>query len=229
VKLFKKGLLICFVGIDGAGKTLHALKLVRLLKMQNHDCKYVYGRWKPVLSYPFLAFLRLIGYSKNIVKESRIYLKRYYGRSKPVSLVWLFFIWIDVTISTFFRVLLPLKRGKIVICDRYVYDVVVDAMADLEDDSLIGKIPFRLILVTTPKPEIVFLMDADESIAFARKKDTPSVDYLRIRRKLYFELATRFSFLVLDSTKPLRTNTKDVVTHLHKFFQCLKVRSEPLI
>jgi thymidylate kinase len=215
----RKGQLICFVGIDGSGKTSNALKLLNRLKMEKRSCKYVYGRWSPVLSYPFLAFLRLVGYSKRVEKGNRTYLERYYSRNKPVSMVWLFFVWIDVTIRTALGVLFPLRRGKIVVCDRYVYDVMVDAMADVHDSSAMWKIPLRFVLATTPKPNVVFFMDVPESRAFARKEDTPNMEYLQVRRRLFRKMAKDFAFVEIDSTKPPNENQETILQTLCPFLE----------
>jgi thymidylate kinase len=46
-------------------------------------------------------------------------------------------------------------------------------------------------------------MDIDERIAFDRKRDVPSLEYLSTRRKLYLQLARYFDFTVIDATKSL--------------------------
>jgi thymidylate kinase len=197
-----KGFLICFSGLDGTGKSVHALKLSHLLKLENYSCKCIHGRWDPSLSYPFLAFLRLIGITRKIKKGNLQYLERSLNRVKPISLLWEFFIVVDETIATFFKVTLPLMSGTTVICDRYVYDVIADAAADLESESSVWKFPLKLAFKTTPTPDISFLMDAPESCAFGRKKDTPSMKYLRIRKRLFLNMTKYFPFTIIDSTQP---------------------------
>jgi dTMP kinase len=44
-----------------------------------------------------------------------------------------------------------------------------------------------------PRPNVAFLIDLDEEIAFHRKSDTPSVDYLRERREVYLRRNRRFT------------------------------------
>ena len=206
-----KGLLICFSGLDGTGKTVHAMKLMRFLRVENHSCKCVHGRWDPSLSYPFLAFLRLMGITRKVQKGNSQYFERSLDRSTPLSLLWQFFVWIDETVATFFKVTLPLKMGMTVICDRYVYDLVVDVAADLESESVMWKIPLKLAFKTTPNPDIAFLMVAPESCAYDRKDDTPNMKYLRIRKHLIQDLAKHFPFIIVDSTLPMPENQESVL------------------
>ena len=53
-----------------------------------------------------------------------------------------------------------------------------------------------------PQPDLTFLLDLDENIAFSRKNDVSSIEYLKERRGLYLDLASRFGFTILDGNKP---------------------------
>ena len=207
-----KGLLVCFTGIDGSGKTSNANKLIENLRKMNLSPVYAYGRWTPVFSYPFLAFFRLLRYSSKVIHRNKIqYSEKHYYENRAIAYTWLVASLVDLIVLNFFRVLVHIWRGKIVVCDRYVYDVLVDQMFDLRDSSLYLRFPSKLLYILMPKPQITFLMDLHEGIAFSRKKDTPTLEYLSIRRKLYLQLAGYFDFIVINAAESLSSIQEKVI------------------
>jgi dTMP kinase len=107
---------------------------------------------------------------------------------------------IDYFQQTFFRVTIPLCRGKTIICDRYIYDIVIDIACDLEYpiEKMTDLLAYSFKYIM--KPDITFLIDIPESIAFNRKDDTPSIAHLLERRKHYKGLANNNKMYVLDGT-----------------------------
>ncbi|RLB05259.1 MAG: hypothetical protein DRG59_09275, partial [Deltaproteobacteria bacterium] len=68
-----KGIIVCFSGIDGTGKTTHATKLVERFKNMAIPCQYAYCIFEPKISYPFMALVYLIkGYRRKDYYKSRI-------------------------------------------------------------------------------------------------------------------------------------------------------------
>jgi dTMP kinase len=63
---------------------------------------------------------------------------------------------------------------EIVIVDRYVYDV----MAGLEGDKQASRFLFALFKLF-PRPSIVFFISVPLEVAYHRKDDIPSIDFLR--------------------------------------------------
>jgi dTMP kinase len=54
-----------------------------------------------------------------------------------------------------------------------------------------------------PPPDLIFLIDLPESIAFQRKDDTPSLYYLKERREIYRWLSREYKMEVIDGTKSM--------------------------
>ena len=54
-----------------------------------------------------------------------------------------------------------------------------------------------------PKPDIAFLIDLPEEIAYQRKNDTPSIGYLKERREIYLNIGNEYEMMILDGTKSL--------------------------
>jgi dTMP kinase len=104
---------------------------------------------------------------------------------------------LDYFLSTVIKIKIPLMRGRNIVCDRYVYDLQADL---LRQHKRTGRILRRLL----PKPDKVFLIDLPEEVAFKRKNDVPSIDYLTQRRGGFLDLAKQYNMTVLDGSKPLK-------------------------
>ena len=202
-----KGFLICFTGIDGTGKTTLSKALVESLKIEGIQGKYVYARLTPFILKPFMlvgnsVFLRGRDISKNYSEYSNTKRKAVEKHSF-LSRVYKQILLFDYLLQIFFKVKLPLIFGKNIVCDRYVYDTVINDIP--RSDNSIGNI--RLLLEkcfhVAPKPDLAFLIDLSEEIAFQRKDDTPSIEYLKERRRVYLNVGEEYNMIILDGSKDL--------------------------
>jgi len=203
----RRGIFICFAGIDGSGKTTLAKLLTKSLNENGFPCKYVYGGFLPVLWKPFMSLGNLLLLrKKNRFKDYRGYVdkKRNLLKRHPLWTK----MYRDITIldcipQLFLKVELPLRHGVNVICDRYFYDTIINMAPNLSygEDEIC-----RIIAKWTslfPKPDQIFLLDVSEKVAYSRKNDIPNIEYLRERRYLYLHMAQSLNAIILDGTKSL--------------------------
>ena len=203
-----KGFLICFTGIDGTGKTTLSKELVELLNKKGVKCKYVYARLNAYILKPFIlvgnsVFLRGRNISENYSEYSNTK-RRAIEKHSFLSSVYQQILLFDYVLQVFFKVKLPLIFGKNIVCDRYVYDTVItDLSVDMNYSrdrvmSLLNK-----LLRFFPEPDIAFLIDVPEEIAYQRKDDTPSIRYLKDRRDMYLDVGKEYGMITLDGSKSL--------------------------
>ena len=203
-----KGFLICFTGMDGTGKTTFSKQLVEILNEKGVKCKYVYGKLKPFILIPFIAlgdwiFLHGRAASENYLEYSntkRTAIKKHSVLSRIYQRILL----LDYVIQIFFKVKCPLVFRKNIICDRYIYDTVItDLSVDMNysKDRILSVLSKLLRLF--PEPDMTFLIDVSEEIAYDRKNDTPSIKYLRERRDTYLNIGKEYGMVILDGTKKL--------------------------
>lgn len=194
--------LACFAGIDGAGKTTQAQKLVSWLREYGIEGKYVWNKYEPWLLYPLMRvgrafFLRGQDMFKDYVSYHKTK-KRVFKKSGMSALFQLLYLG-EYPLHIFFKVKLPLLFGRNVICDRYVYDMVAGLAADFDySDKKTNKI-LRAFLFLLPKPDLVFLIDLPETVAYQRKDDIPSIDFLKQKRRIYLKMAQSWQMNVLDN------------------------------
>jgi thymidylate kinase len=90
-------------------------------------------------------------------------------------------------------------RGTMVLFDRYVYDLLIDALVD--GTSPWHRVRARLFAQIFPRPDIVLILDAPGSLLFARKGEhTP--ERLERLRHAYQQITHTFPCVVyLDATQ----------------------------
>jgi thymidylate kinase len=105
-----------------------------------------------------------------------------------------------------FTVRRPIQGGHAVVCDRYIFDTMVDLHQDLHVpiSRIRGIFGARWI----PQPNCKVLLDLKEETAFGRKTDTASVDYLRNRRTMYLDIAREYGLTVVDAGQPIEAITR---------------------
>lgn len=143
--------------------------------------------------------------AKNSPKNYSAYAgeKRRVIHSQKLVFLWAYIVMLDYGIQLLFKVRLPLLLGKTVVCDRYVYDTLVDFIADFKlSGNKISQLLSIPPLELFAKPDLIFLLDLAESVATERKGDATRgfLEYLAARRHLYLQIAKRFHAIVLDAS-----------------------------
>ena len=211
----KKHKIVNIIGIDGSGKTTLAKGLAGAFSGEGVDCLYIYCQFYAKLLYPF----------KNIVKHSVLrktdefadysnYIKKKVGFSEKhrvlgtiYALLWL----IDYSVQAFLKVNRAVGRNQVLVLDRYIYDVAVNVSitAGWSVETLTHFL--GIMFKVHPKPDIVILNDLTEEIAFSRKNDIQSIDYLRERRERYLWLSKQCQFKIIDATMSVNTILNEVI------------------
>ena len=110
----------------------------------------------------------------------------------------------DYFLQILFKVRLPFMLGKNIVCDRYVYDTAItDLSVDMNLSSSEIQDLIERFFYIAPKPDLAFLIDLPEEIAFQRKDDTPSIEYLKERRDIYLDIGKEYEMEVLDGSRSL--------------------------
>ncbi|MCD6100314.1 MAG: thymidylate kinase [Candidatus Marinimicrobia bacterium] len=210
---------ICFIGIDGSGKTTLAKSVVRALSEED-SFVYVHSLIEARLLKPFMKLGRWVfAKGKSKEKNYREFSKEKRSRFSKHRILfpfYKFFLFLDYTPQVFRKVTLPILRGKKLVSDRYVYDTLINMGLNMNyDASRIAK-SINAFFRFFPRPDITFLIDVPEEVAFSRKDDIPDIEYLRERRHIYLALAEIFHMHILDGTKPLGVLTQEVLEKMRR-------------
>ena len=216
----KKGIFICFAGIDGSGKTTLANALVDAFKNSAIKYKYVYNRYRPVMLKPFLILARSLllpgkDTFKDYTEDSDA--KRKIFKNRILSSIYQSLLLLDYSIQIFIKVAFPLSLGRNIVCDRYVYDTIcTDLAVDLDYSVQETKWILEKCIILFPRPDVTFLVDVPEEIAYTRKNDIPSIDYLKERRKIYLSIAKEHDMIILNGIMQLDDLKSAILAHIRR-------------
>jgi len=206
----KESTFICFTGIDGSGKTTHAISIVSFLIQKYVKCKYVWTRWVPITLKPVIILTKILLFKRSIARalarsnedyiEYRSAKRRYLKKS--LAKIWQNMVLFDYLLQVLIKIRIPLLFGNVVVCDRYVYDTLVDFAVDSSCSK--GKFKNMLkmhVASLFPKPDVLFLLDVPEEVALKRKSDIRALTHLLDRRDFFLALAKEHpSIKVMDNS-----------------------------
>lgn len=211
MKMKVNGFLICLSGVDGSGKTTLSKLVVDTLNEKGIKCTYVYGRLEPLILRPLIWIGRKIFIKNKVGSGNQLNLLdiKKEAIKKHSFLYWIYrnILLLDYFLQLLFKVKLRLIFGKNLVCDRYVYDTVInDVAVDVGLSNSEIKDLIKKLFYVAPKPDIAVLIDLPEEIALQRKNDIPSLEYLQERRKIYLAIANEFKMMILDGTEEIEKN-----------------------
>ncbi|MFH1826306.1 MAG: dTMP kinase [bacterium] len=181
--MIKQGLFITFEGPEGCGKSTHAKALKGYLEDQGHRVLLTHEPGGTQLGQNIREWL--LDPKNNISKTSEIYL---FGadRAEHVS-----------------QVILPaLKKGKIVICDRYTDSTIAYQVGGrgLPEDLV------RYVNMTSSQgliPDLTLLLDVSSEEGLKRAGQVGAADRFE-REKISFHKKVRAGYLTLAKNDPDR-------------------------
>jgi thymidylate kinase len=193
--------LLYLCGIDGSGKTTQMSLIANQAAAKGIKYKYVWLRWVALFSYVVYGVGRVLGYTKwkPNPRNNGLWDEHYFYRNPIFSKIWVWMFTIDYSLFTFFRLKLPLWSGRLVLCDRFVIDALVDLMYETRDYALCERLIGRLVFSLLPKESLTIMLDISEEEAYRRKLDIPLIQPIRDRRKLYQMIAKKTGVMVINA------------------------------
>lgn len=221
----KKGTLVCFTGVDGCGKTTQAKMLVDHLNSIGYKTTYIWSRGSSQWGKTLIKIGRkIIGVNeRSLSNNPDSYMEYQKKKSKVLFKFKLFrFIWfllVEVEhIIKLRSIILPLLRSnQIVVCDRYLWDSIVDlAISFNESKEWVHKrIKFFLGRII-PHPKLSLFLSVSSDVAMGRKDDIPSRVYIERRIPIYCYLANSLNMIFIDGTKDSNAIKKKILIEVVK-------------
>jgi len=214
------GKIISLMGIDGCGKSSLAAMLQKELERNGQKAVVTWATLRPVLLRPFILaakFLLVRKHNKFDNYEAHITAKKK-GMSKLAFAhgIYFFVMFIDYLPQAFYKVTLPRMLGRVVICDRYYYDLMLDyaITVSAKPEKMLALLRFASSFL--PTPDLHYFVSVPPEVSFSRKTDIPSLEYLQERSSLYQAMADDQNLPVLDGTLPLEENCRRIMADFKK-------------
>ncbi len=180
---------IVISGIDGCGKTTLINRLRDRLEEEGLTTSYEWLRYNHRLVRPIHGLTRLVGLSRCYRVEGTYVWRHEFHRSPLFSSFYVGLTWLDVWLGRLLlAVRLMLKNVDIVVCDRWVPDILVDLAVDTRRRSLLGgkwRARFMRIL---PVGTCQYLIVRDSSSIVALRPDVTRDMSHSFRDRLYGRL-----------------------------------------
>ena len=192
-----RGLIIAVSGVDGSGKTTQIGLLEKRVKQLRPETITVWSRWRPISSLLLLALAKRLGYATVHATSSIGFVETQLSSKAGLASLWCFLTMLDNLLKTGLKVSIPLLLGRVVICDRYVLDLIVETMADLHDSPWKPRLGYKLLRLL-PRPDQAFLINVDPEIAYGRKPDLPTLSHFVERVHLYNEMGRILGVQIID-------------------------------
>ena len=221
-------MLICFSGIDGAGKTTLANEVIKILMCYGIDARYVAARFDSLLARIIGGLLKKIFSLDNKTRSEQVRVfntKRSLLNKTFPATIYISYVTFAYIVQIFFKVFLSLMANRIIVCDRYVYDTAVDLAVDLgfEDHKFVNFL--HIFLNFFPKPDLIFVVDVPEDMAYfrnLRKEDILYKEYFEYRRRLYILLSKELGIIPINGYKKKDELEKILSSALARFFARVK-------
>ena len=201
-----KGAFICLTGVDGAGKTTQAHRLVELLRSRTMKARYVYLRMPHLVSKPLMGICRLTGVTELIETDDGTQVRgfHHYYRSKLLTTLVPWLQALDMHLYTWAKVRVHQLAGTTVVCDRYVVDTMIDMIAETRRPEMHKDLVGKFFMAAYPQAtkQVVLtgsaqgIMDRKDDLKWDRWFDEKYEAFQRVVRVL-----DEFSPVTVDTTE----------------------------
>lgn len=205
------------IGPDGAGKTTIILEIARHLEEGGARTRVAWMRWPRMVTLGVLGFLRMTRLAKTarLGEHDDVHVDL---RGHPFLLqLYAWSVTFDYFLGYLGKVTLPKRLlRRTVLCDRFVWDALVDlGLASGLDEGFLDSPQGRILLGLAVRHRTVLVIASTEELL--RRRPILTLDPRLARRlRLYHEFASRFGLGVIDSGT---TSQRDSVSEVMRYLQ----------
>jgi dTMP kinase len=205
----RTGCLLVLSGLDGAGKSTQIALLATRLAADGHRPKVIWSRggYTPLFN-ALKDTVRRFGRGRIVPKSGHSYQRSQTLSNPLVRRLWLTFAIVDLWWLYGIQVRWLCWRGRTVICDRYLWDTLIDFHLNFPQEQVELWGLWRLLVKASPRPDAAFLLlvPVEESLRRSRQKQEPfpdSPEMLSRRLTEYQTLARNGDWRVMDGCRPV--------------------------
>jgi dTMP kinase len=201
--------LVTFSGVDGSGKTTQAEALQSAFQTCHLRAKRVWARGGT--SRWIGLFTRWVKRCKRppapaqespqVQPSDTIEARQQRFNSRLLRWGWSWLTALELLLQYARHVTLPLLLGRIVICDRYIYDALADWAAYFGESAVERRLAARGLRWLTPRPHISYWLDTPADIVQSRSPETLPTGFLEAQTQAYSRMAPLFGVQRVDGSQ----------------------------
>ncbi len=178
---------ICIYGPDGVGKSTHVEIISRYIAAQGYTVKKVWVRGPHTLAFILSSILLKVGLSREILNPYRYPKKIPKLSSHPlIKNMWSIIEFISVLPIVLFKVILPLKAGRIIVADRYIMDTITLIAYYINDITFTHGRISRILISLLPQRSLFFHLDANyDALVKRRGKKVEPQEFIDFQKECY--------------------------------------------
>lgn len=207
--------MIAFSGLDGAGKSTQINLLTEQLRQRGFATKYVWARggYTPWLEGLKRLARRMLG--RKLPPAGHSQQRSQTFRKGGVRRLWLMLAMLDLVWVWGVQLRWWKWRGQAIICDRYLWDTLIDFRLNFSHEQVERWLMWRLLRRAIPQPDAMFLLliPVEESMRRSDIKGEPFRDppeVLAKRLAQYQSLATNVPWQVLDGRQSVSDLAREI-------------------
>jgi len=214
----KKGIFICFIGIDGSGKSTLSGYLFEELKKSGYNVSHTW--WLEGEDSLLRRVLRRIGKSKhlNLKCNDSASSSKMTHKDKPITTKIFQILYPRIVLLDYLRfgivkAWLPKKmHSKVVIFDRYIYDVVLGLSKEFNFKGAKRERLLKIFSKLLPSPDLIFVIEVPLEVSYLRKKE--EIKSIEKAKRIWEEYQRFYSLLSkLTAGRVVKIdNTEDIVS-----------------
>lgn len=191
---------IVISGIDGCGKTTVIDRLRSRLEQEGFKTRYEWMRYNHRLVRPVHALSRLVGLSRRYEVEGQSIWRHEFHRSRSFASFYIILTWLDAWLGRLLLVgRLLFKDVDVVVCDRWVQDILIDLAVDTRRRSLLGGRGYKRFLRILPRGARQYLVVRDANAIVSARPDVRRDLSGSFRQRLYRRLTRNPDLVVIHN------------------------------
>lgn len=211
--------IICFLGVDGSGKSTLSKHLFNELK-KNSKVSHIW--WLESENSFLRKLIRKIGnqqnyhhlnyFSSSEKLENKFNFKNMVFKTIYPNIVLLDYIFFGIKKTWIPRIL---NRKNIIIFDRYYYDVVLALSDEFEFGERKKIKTYHIFKKLFPDPDLIFVIEVPPEISYTRKKDEiktiENAELIKSKYEEIYSLLNPEKTIKIDNTEKIEDVTKKIL------------------
>jgi len=204
---------ICIIGPDGVGKTTHVTKIIDEFRERGYLYEYRWLRFHHFLSIPALLFARIMGYTEaETLPNGKKVSYHHFENSRMLCFLYPLLLWLDTLIFVTVKFYIPKYiLGRNIICDRFVFDTLVDLGLSINHKGIASTKIGKFFLRLAPQNTVIILLIADKEELRGRREDVYYDRILEEKILAYKNLAAQLNIPIIDANHRFEVVHKEII------------------